>query len=110
MTSKMPRYSARAAALSILTGVALLGTSPAVADPISYSVRIGTAGPIAAQGLATGSITTNGTVGVLQPEDILSWQLTITVTVVTSVSTETFGSASGGTVSSEKPFPIHSFF
>src|SRR5947208_208744 len=84
-------------------GVALLGTPPAAGSPIVYTVSQNTfGGPAHAD--ATGSVTTDGVIGVLQPEDILSWDLMVKnyggggppmpPTFVVS-----FGSDTGGTLS-----------
>jgi hypothetical protein len=78
----------------------LFGT--ATAAPIAYTVDRRVSGNFGQIDHVTGSITTDGTTGVLQPQSILSWLLT--ETVFNEVSPDNpffvinFGSDSGGTL------------
>jgi hypothetical protein len=61
--------------LALLVGVAIVGAAPAAAD-MQYSVNWENDSHLI--GKATGYITTDGTMGALQPTDILDWRITVT--------------------------------
>jgi hypothetical protein len=86
--------------LSATALLMLLGAAPARADTtyaLSYFI-----GGITGTAVISGTITTNGDLGVLQPEDILSWQLTNSMTPSGPAArppfTVTYGSATGGSL------------
>jgi hypothetical protein len=79
--------------------MAVLGTPPAAASPIVYTVDFNVAG-VASFTQVRGSITTDGSIGALQPQAIQSWQLTETAFLgPTGPFVGTFGSDFGGTLS-----------
>jgi hypothetical protein len=81
----------------------LFGTPPAAASPIAYTVDMRVSGTFNQIDHIIGSITTDGTIGALQPASILSW--TLTETVFNELFPDapffavSFGSESGGTLS-----------
>jgi hypothetical protein len=107
------RYSLRkfvAAAWGVLACLAIVGTSPATATSIVYDVNL-QASETPPPGFAsfitvflTGSITTDGSIGVLQPAQIQSWGVTETlqfcrVSFCQEFLLGTFGADSGGILS-----------
>jgi hypothetical protein len=93
-----------------LIAVATVAAAPPASADIVYTC-CGQASSVqdhAILNTATGSITTDGTIGVLQPQDILSWDITITSVIFSGGPPQTlfdvsFGSDTGGTVSSIIP-------
>src|SRR5262249_43100012 len=67
-----------AAACGALACVGVLGTPPAVASSITYTVDARIVGFLGLTTVVTGSIITDGFIGALQPENILGWNLTET--------------------------------
>jgi len=74
--------------------MAVLGTPPAAAYTVDFSV-----GGAAGLTIVTGSITTDGSIGALQPQDIQSWHLTETFLQPFPPVVRNFGSDAGGTLS-----------
>jgi hypothetical protein len=80
--------------------MALLAPSMAATDELQYAVSYTVLGHDS-RGFATGVITTDGTIGALQPANILDWQITVTniSDFGGGVFTDTFGASTGGTLS-----------
>jgi hypothetical protein len=82
---------------------ASLGTLPAAALPIAYTVDMQVSGNFGQVDHVTGSITTDGSIGALQPASILSWTLRETVFNQAfpdnPLAVIDFGSDSGGALS-----------
>ena len=58
----------------------LLGASPVAADAIVYGIApLQVWGDFYVGSLDSGYVKTDGTIGVLQPENILSWEITETL-------------------------------
>jgi hypothetical protein len=91
------------AAWGIFASMALFGTPPVAASPIVYTC-CGAASQFQDHAIlnsATGTITTSGNIGVLQPGDILDWDITITSVFAGSPFTRyvaSFGFDTGGTL------------
>jgi hypothetical protein len=89
------------AAASVFVSTTLFGATPLAAAPIVYTVDTALVGSAGIIDHVTGSITTDGTIGALQPASITSWALRETVFTVFSEPffVIDFASDSGGTLS-----------
>jgi hypothetical protein len=99
MYSKLALAKFVVAACGAFTCMAVFGMPPAAASSIAYTVDFNVGG---AAGLTVvrGSITTDGSIGALQPQDVQSWQLTETAFLgATGPFVATFGSDFGGSLS-----------
>jgi hypothetical protein len=99
MYSKLALAKFVVAACSAFTCMAVLGTPPAAASSIAYTVDFPVCGAAGCT-TVTGSITTDGSIGALQPQDIQSWQLTETfLQAGLPIVVSNFSSDAGGTLS-----------
>ncbi len=76
----------------ILAGLSLLQALSAGATTTNYNVNHN----VGAVGKVYGTITTDGTIGILQVENILDWNLTLNADTDTSTVGHLFGPLSGG--------------
>jgi hypothetical protein len=105
ITQKLPGYFHKGAdimkakLLVVAALLMLLGAAPAQAD-IIYNILLPVNSNPGGFDTFAGFITTNGDLGVLEPDDILSWELVETSHFNTPVHTQvrTFASALGGTL------------
>jgi hypothetical protein len=91
-----------AAAWGTFACMAVLGTPPSAASSIVYSVDMVLWGHGRIVEVATGSITTDGSIGTLQPDNIQRWDLAMTTHLVSPVGPPSeilsLGSDTGGTL------------